>query len=243
MIQLGINVDHVATVREARGSRYPDPVFAGLQAELAGADVIRMHLTHDRRHVKEHDVERFVQNAQTRLSLECAPDEQIRDFALRVGPADVCLVPEHASQRDSAGGFDVLEHQDQLTDFVAAFEQSGIRNTLLVTANEAQIEAAARVGSAGIELDARAYCAATDPAARSVEIANLVSACDFAYSLGLTISVGRGLQYDNIQAVAAIETIDELNVGHAVIARALYFGLPEAVTQLKRLIVEARQRA
>ena len=243
MIHLGINVDHVATVRQARGSLYPDPVFAGLQAELAGADVIHMHLTVEREHIQEHDVERFVTNTQTRLVLECAAMDDIRDFALRVKPTDVCLVPELISHRDKSGGFDVINHQDQLTDFVAAFQESGIRNTLVVTPEEAQIEAAARVGSAGVELDARAYSTSSaDPAARSVEIARLVTACDFAYSLGLNIAVGRGLQYDNIQPIAAIETIEELTVGHAVIARALYFGLPEAVAEMKRRIMEARQR-
>lgn len=242
MILLGVNVDHVATVREARGSRYPDPVFAGLQAELAGADIVRMHLMADRRHIKEHDVERFAASTQTRLSLECSVNDNIREFALRARPNDVCLVPEDASQQDSFGGLDVTSHQDLLIDFVSAFQETGIRNTLLVTPDEAQIEAAARVGSAGVELDARAYAATADPASRSVEVARLVTACDFAYSLGLNIGVGRGLQYDNIQEIAAIETIEELTIGHAVIARALYFGLPEAVAEMKRLIVEARQR-
>lgn len=240
MIQLGINVDHVATVREARGSRYPDPVFAGLQAELAGADVIRMHLTSDRRHIKEDDVERFAKSAQTRLALECPMQSDFRDFALSVLPADICLVPETDEHKDAAGGFDVITHQSELQDFVAAFDGSGVRNFALVATDEAQIEAAARAGCAGVEFGARAYGATTDPATRSVELARLVTACDFAYSLGLNITVSRGLQYDNIQPIASIETIEELNVGHAVIARALYFGLPEAVAKMKRLIREVQ---
>lgn len=240
MIQLGVNVDHVATVREARGARYPDPVFAGLQSELAGADAVRMHITTDRRHIKEDDVQRFAMSAQTRLALECPLDEGIRDFALQIKPADVCLVPDSPVHADAAGGFDVLSHQAPLNDFVAAFEDSGVRNFVLVSTDDAQIEAAARAGSAGVEFDARAYAIAADPATRSVELERLVTACEFAYSLGLNISVSRGLQYDNVQAVAAIETVEELNVGHAIIARALYFGLPEAVSKMKRLIREAR---
>lgn len=242
MILLGVSVDHVATVRDARGGRYPDPVFAGLQAELAGADFIRMHLTADRRHVKDDDVERFAGSAQTRLSLEFPLDDDIRAFALRVKPADICLVPEDVAHRDTLGGFDVLGYQDLLTDFLHAFQEAGIRDTLLVSPNDAQIEAAARVGSTGIELNARAFATATDATSRSAELAKLMSACDFAYSLGLSVAVGRGLQYDNVQSVAEIATIGELSIGHAIIARALYFGLPEAVAEMKRRLSEARQR-
>jgi len=242
VILLGVNVDHVATVRNARGGRYPDPVFAGLQAELAGADFIRMHLTADKRHIQYDDAERFAASAQTRLALEFALDEEIRDFALRVRPADVCLVPEDVAHRDTLGGFDVLGYQDVLTDFLAPLQEAGIRDTLLVSPDRAQIEAAARVGSAGIELNARSYAAAKDAASRSAELAKIMSACDFAYSLGLSIAVGRGLQYDNVQGIAEIHTIEQLTIGHAIIARALYFGLPEAVAEMKHRLAEARHR-
>ncbi len=242
VILLGVNVDHVATVRNASGGSYPDPVFAGLQAELAGADFIRMQLSADRRHIQDHDVERFAASTQTHLALEFTLDEQIRDVALRVRPTGVCLVPEDIAHRDTLGGFDVIGNQDALSDFLPSLQEAGIRDLLLVSPDEAQIEAAARAGSAGIELNARAYAASTDTATRSAELSKIMSACDFAYSLGLSVAVGRGLQFDNVQAVAEIATIEELTIGHAIIARALYFGLPEAVAEMKRRLAEARQR-
>jgi pyridoxine 5-phosphate synthase len=201
-----------------------------------------MHLTADKRHIQYDDAERFAASAQTRLALEFALDEEIRDFALRVRPADVCLVPEDVAHRDTLGGFDVLGYQDVLTDFLAPLQEAGIRDTLLVSPDRAQIEAAARVGSAGIELNARSYAAAKDAASRSAELAKIMSACDFAYSLGLSIAVGRGLQYDNVQGIAEIHTIEQLTIGHAIIARALYFGLPEAVAEMKHRLAEARHR-
>lgn len=241
-ILLGVNVDHVATVRQARGTRYPDPVFAALQAELAGADGITMHLREDRRHIQDHDIERFAASAQTKLNFECAATDEMRDIALRVKPADVCLVPEKREELTTEGGLDVSSQADMLADHVAAFHEAGIATSMFIDPDEQQIEASARIGAPLIELHTGRYAEATTREVRAAELARIVSACDYAFSLGLTVNAGHGLQYDNVAAIAEIETINELNIGHAIVARALYDGLPDAVTAMKRLMVAARHQ-
>ena len=241
-IYLGVNVDHVATVREARGCGYPDPVHAALQAELAGADGITMHLREDRRHVQDHDIERFAASTQTKLNLEIAATDEMRKIALAVKPKDVCLVPEKREELTTEGGLDVVSQQDFLSDYVASLQEAGIQTSLFIDPVEAQIEATARVGAPIVELHTGSYAETDTPAARTTELSRIISACDYAFSLGLIVNAGHGLHYDNVQSIAEIETINELNIGHSLVARALYWGLPTAVSKMKRLMVEARHR-
>ena len=241
-IYLGVNVDHVATVREARGCGYPDPVHAALQAELAGADGITMHLREDRRHVQDHDIERFAASTQTKLNLEIAATDEMRKIAMAVKPKDVCLVPEKREELTTEGGLDVASQQDFLSDYVASLQEAGIQTSLFIDPVEAQIEATARVGAPIVELHTGSYAETDTPAARTTELSRIISACDYAFSLGLIVNAGHGLHYDNVQAIAEIETINELNIGHSLVARALYWGLPTAVSKMKRLMVEARHR-
>ena len=241
-IYLGVNVDHVATVREARGCGYPDPVHAALQAELAGADGITMHLREDRRHVQDHDIERFAASTQTKLNLEIAATDEMRKIAMAVKPKDVCLVPEKREELTTEGGLDVVSQQDFLSDYVASLQEAGIQTSLFIDPVEAQIEATARVGAPIVELHTGSYAETDTPAARTTELSRIISACDYAFSLGLIVNAGHGLHYDNVQAIAEIETINELNIGHSLVARALYWGLPTAVSKMKRLMVEARHR-
>ncbi len=241
-IYLGVNVDHVATIREARGVRYPDPVHIALQAELAGADSITMHLRKDRRQVQDHDIERFVASAQTKLNLEMAPTQQMVELALRFGPRNVCFVPENRQERSTVHGINVIENSSELESHVAAVQAAGISCAVFIDPDEHQIEASARLGAATVELNTGFFSAAATPVERSTELSRVMSCCDYAFSLGLTVNAGHGLHYDNVQAIAEIESINELGVGHSVVARALYAGIPAAVTKMKRLMVEARHR-
>jgi len=239
-IYLGVNVDHVATVRQARGTRYPDPVHAALQAELAGADGITMHLREDRRHIQDRDVERFAECVQTKLNFECAATDEMRDIALRIRPADVCLVPEKREELTTEGGLDVAGQRDLLRDQVGAFEEAGIATSLFIDPEQAQIDAAASVGAPVIELHTGRYAEAVSTKSRAVELARIVTACEHASRLGLIINAGHGLHYDNVQPIASIPLINELNIGHSLIARALFEGLPAAITRMKALMVAAR---
>lgn len=241
-IYLGINVDHVASIREARAVRYPDPVHVALQAELAGADSITMHLRKDRRHVQDHDIERFVASAQTKLNLEIAPTSHMVDLALKFGPKNVCLVPENRQEHTVVKGIDVSQNSDELKDYVEAIQSTGISCTIFIDPKEEQIEATARLGAATVELNTGHYSATTTAIERSTELSRIVSCCDYAFSLGLWVNAGHGLHYDNVQAIAEIESINELGIGHSVVARALYAGIPAAVAKMKRLMVEARHR-
>lgn len=241
-INLGINVDHVATIREARGVRYPDPVHIALQAELAGADSITMHLRKDRRQVQDHDIHRFVASGQTKLNLEIAPSIHMVEMALEFGPKNVCLVPENRQERTTVSGIDVCECSDELEGYVDTIQTAGINCALFIDPVEEQIEAAARLGAATVELNTGFFSAAKLTTDRSAELSRIMSCCDYAFSLGLTVNAGHGLHYDNVQAIAEIESINELGVGHSVVARALYMGIPAAVSKMKRLMVEARHR-
>jgi len=241
-IYLGVNVDHVANIREARSVRYPDPVHVALQAELAGADSITMHLRKDRLHIQDHDIQRFVASAQTKLNLEVAPSQHMIDLALQFAPKNVCLVPENRQERTAVKGIDVNQNGSELQNYVEALQSSGITCTIFIDPDEDQIEATARLGAATIELNTGHYSAAESAIARSTELARIMSCCDYAFSLGLTVNAGHGLHYDNVQAIAEIESINELGVGHSVVARALYTGIPAAVAKMKRLMVEARHR-
>ncbi len=239
-IYLGVNVDHVATVRQARGGLYPDPVHAALQAEIAGADGITMHLREDRRHIQDHDIERYAASTQSKLNLEIAATEQMLNIAKKIKPHDVCVVPEKREELTTEGGLDVVGQQNKLAEFCGELHEAGIFASLFIDPDEAQIEAAARVGAPVIELHTGRYADAKNDTERAAELASIVSASDYAYSLGLLVNAGHGLQFNNVQRIAEIESINELNVGHSLVARAMFTGLPDAVREMKRLMVEAR---
>ncbi len=238
-IHLGVNVDHVATIRQARGTPYPDPVEMALQAEQAGADGITMHLREDRRHVIESDIERMALRTRTKLNMEMAATDEMREIALRVKPADACIVPERRVELTTEGGLDVVRQRAQITDLVAAFSESGIRTSLFIDPNLRQIDASLESGAPVIELHTGKYAAA-DSRAIKQELDTIIAAAQYADSLGIIVNAGHGLHYTNAQAIAAIPEIDELNIGHSIVARAIDVGFSRAVSTMKELIIAAR---
>ena len=239
-LALGVNIDHVATVRQARLARYPDPLYAALTAEQAGADSITLHLREDRRHIQDHDVERFAASLQTRMNLEMAAIPEMVAIALRIRPSDVCLVPERRTEVTTEGGLDVLAARAALAATLPALAAAGIRVSLFIDPDPQQIDAAAAVGAPVIELHTGAYAEASGER-RAEELHRLASAARSATALGLVVNAGHGLDYHNVQPVAAIAEIAELNIGFAIIARAMHTGLAAAVRDMKRLMREARQ--
>ncbi|WP_110661538.1 pyridoxine 5'-phosphate synthase [Salinicola socius] len=239
-IQLGVNIDHVATLRQARGTRYPDPVQAALLAEEAGADGITLHLREDRRHIQERDVELIAAVLNTRMNLEMAVTEEMVALAERLKPADVCLVPEKREELTTEGGLDVTASRDVIADACARLKAAGCRVSLFIDPEPAQIQAAFEAGAPLVELHTGAY-AETTGESRRLEYERLAAAAEFADELGLVVNAGHGLNYHNVEAVAAIPGIHELNIGHAVIARALFVGLKEAVAEMKRLMVAGQE--
>jgi len=237
---LGVNVDHVATIRQARGSRYPDPVHAALQAELAGADGITMHLREDRRHIQDEDVERFAACCQTKLNFEMAATREMTDLALQIKPMDVCIVPEKREELTTEGGLDVAGNANAITALSSELASSDIRVSLFIDADEAQIDASAKAGAPYIELHTGSYAEASSPAEQYAELKKIKHAASYAASLGLIVNAGHGLTRHNVAPIAAIPEVHELNIGHALIADALFTGLPEAVRQMRKLILEAR---
>ncbi len=239
-IALGVNVDHVATVRNARRARHPDPVHAALLAEQAGADSITMHLREDRRHIIDRDPFNFAQLMQTRLNLEMAVTPEMLSIAQRLRPSDCCLVPEKRSEVTTEGGLDVAGQQSAMQDAVAYLAAAGIRVSLFIDPDVAQIKAARSVGAPVIELHTGAYAGARG-AELGRELERLRVAARQAAQLGLTVHAGHGLDYHNVQPVAAIPEIVELNIGYAIVGRALFTGLAEAVREMKALMLAARR--
>ncbi len=238
-IALGVNVDHVATVRQARRARHPDPVHAALVAEQAGADSITMHLREDRRHIIDQDPFALQMLMQTRLNLEMAVTREMIGIASKLKPTDCCLVPEQRTEITTEGGLDVLRDPARLRDSVAELASAGIRVSLFIDPDPQQIEGARASGAPVIELHTGAYSHATG-AARALELQRLQNAARQAASIGLVVHAGHGLDYQNVQPVAAIAEIVELNIGHAIIARALFSGLAGAVRDMKALMLAAR---
>ena len=238
-LALGVNIDHVATVRQARRARFPDPLLAALVAEQAGADSITLHLREDRRHIQDHDVERFAASLQTRMNLEMAALPEMVAVARRIRPADVCLVPERRAEVTTEGGLNVVAGGRGLADAVAALGAAGIRVSLFIDPDPRQIEAALELGAPAIELHTGAYAEAAGER-RAEELHRLASAARSAAAAGLIVNAGHGLDYHNVQPVAAIPAIAELNIGFAIVARALFGGLDAAVREMKRLMREAR---
>jgi pyridoxine 5-phosphate synthase len=239
LIRLGVNIDHVATLRQARGGAYPDPLYAAFQAAEAGADGITMHLREDRRHVQDRDVWRVREHVACRLNLEMAATDEMVGIATAVRPDDCCLVPESRAEITTEGGLDVRASQERLRDVCAQLGGMDIRGSLFIDPEPAQVEAACRVGARAVEIHTGRYANAGG-ADRGREHAAVVEAIHQACDAGLLANAGHGLDYHNVQPVAAIAGVHELNIGHAIIARALSSGLPDAVREMKRLIREAR---
>lgn len=238
-IALGVNIDHVATLRQARRARYPDPVHAALAAEQAGADNITLHLREDRRHIQDADVEALRGLLQTRMNLEMAVTDEMIAIARRIRPADCCLVPERRAEVTTEGGLDIAGQVGRLTESCALLAASGIRVALFVDPDPAQIDACARVRAPVVELHTGRYCEAQGATAAR-ELERLRAAARLAASLGLEVHAGHGLHYQNVAPIAAIPEIVELNIGHAIIARAVFAGLADAVRDMKALMVAAR---
>ncbi|MGD9889275.1 MAG: pyridoxine 5'-phosphate synthase [Halothiobacillaceae bacterium] len=236
---LGLNIDHVATVRQARGEIYPEPVHAALLAEQFGADSITLHLREDRRHIQDRDVEVLRGLLQTRMNLEMAVTDEMLGIAERIKPQDCCLVPEKREELTTEGGLDVLGQEARMLDACSRMREAGVRVSLFIDADKAQIEAAVRVGAPVIEIHTGHYATARGEA-QQAELARIREAALYAASLGLHVNAGHGLHYHNVQPIAAIPEMRELNIGHAIIARAIFSGLGEAVREMKRLMLEVR---
>ena len=239
VIDLGVNIDHIATVRNARGTVYPDPLRAALLAEQAGADLITLHLREDRRHIKDADVLAIRPQLATRMNLEAAVTKEMIDFACQVKPQDVCLVPERREEVTTEGGLDVIRYFNEVEAAVKQLKGEGIRVSLFIDADEAQIEAAARTGATVIELHTGRYAEAEgEEVAREIERIKVGVAAGVKH--GLVVNAGHGLHYTNVQPIAAIKDIAELNIGHAIVAHALFAGWENAVREMKAIMVAAR---
>lgn len=233
---LAVNVDHVATLRQARLGSQPDPVTAAALAELAGARAIIVHLREDRRHIQDRDVRLLRETIKTRLHLEMAATEEMRGIALATKPDMVCLVPEKRRELTTEGGLGVVGREAELTDFVAELAGAGIPTSLFIDPEPAQIAASAKVGAAFVELHTGAYSDAATPTARQVELTRLRTAIPVARQAGLGVNLGHGLDYDNIHAFAATSGISEYSIGHSIMARAIMTGLTEAVSTMAAIV-------
>lgn len=242
-LRLGVNIDHVATVRNARGASYPDPVRAAVLAEAAGADGITAHLREDRRHISDTDIERLMQGLKLPLNLEMAATDEMQKIALRHRPHAVCMVPENRQEVTTEGGLDVAGAEARLGTFIAPLREAGIRVSLFIGHEPAQIEAAARIGAAVVELHTGAYCDfhyAGETAQRDAELARLAEGAALAASLGLEVHAGHGLTYETVAPIAALPQVMELNIGHFLIGEAIFRGLEGAIAEMRRLMDEAR---
>ncbi|MFC0398624.1 pyridoxine 5'-phosphate synthase [Paraburkholderia rhizosphaerae] len=243
VIDLGVNIDHVATLRNVRGTSYPDPIRAALAAEEAGADAITLHLREDRRHIVDADVRALRPQLKTRMNLECAVTQEMLDIACEVRPHDVCLVPEKRAELTTEGGLDVAGHFDAVRAACKQLADVGSRVSLFIDAQETQIRAAHEAGAPVIELHTGQYAQAHDEAAQQREYERVVQAVELGRSLGLKVNAGHGLHYTNVQQIAAIEGIVELNIGHAIVAHAIFAGWDNAVREMKAIMVAARLAA
>ena len=242
-LRLGVNIDHVATVRNARGSAYPDPVRAAKLAEDAGADGITAHLREDRRHISDSDIERLMEVLTLPLNFEMAATPEMQAIALRHRPHAVCIVPERREERTTEGGLEVAREENRLAHFIAPLREAGCRVSIFIAADARQIEAAHRIGAAVVELHTGAYCdahAEGQIAERDAELERLRQMASFAHSLGLEVHAGHGLTYDTVAPVAAFPEVLELNIGHFLIGEAIFRGLGPAIAEMRRIMDEAR---
>ncbi|ATM94824.1 pyridoxine 5'-phosphate synthase [Yersinia frederiksenii] len=238
---LGVNIDHIATLRNARGTIYPDPVQAAFIAEQAGADGITVHLREDRRHITDRDVRILRQTIQTRMNLEMAVTDEMVDIACELQPHFCCLVPEKRQEVTTEGGLDVAGQIDKMTIAVSRLSEAGILVSLFIDADMRQIDAAVTVGAPYIEIHTGAYADATSDLARQAELVRIAKAATYAAGKGLKVNAGHGLTYHNVQPIAALPEMHELNIGHAIIGQAVMSGLATAVTEMKVLMREARR--
>lgn len=240
MIDLGVNIDHVATLRQARKTTYPDPVEAALIAEAAGADAITLHLREDRRHIQDNDVAVLRERLTTRMNLESAVTDEMIAIALKTKPHDICLVPERREELTTEGGLDVIRHFDQIKRVCQQLVDAGIRVSLFINADEYQIDAAARAGAPVIEIHTGSYADATTLEQQRHHLSAIQIAVRQGVNLGLKVNAGHGLHYENVQQIAGIADIAELNIGHAIVGRAIFVGFAQAVKEMKQLMVDAR---
>lgn len=243
LIDLGINIDHVATLRNARGTFYPDPLQAALLAEEAGADCITLHMREDRRHIKDADVERIRPQLVTRMNLETAVTQEMLDFACRIKPQDVCLVPERREELTTEGGLDVIKYFSQVKAAVKQLQTEGIRVSLFIDADANQIQAAAESGATVIEIHTGRYADATEPVSQELELTRVRSGVFEGVKRGLKVNAGHGLHYTNVLSIAAIPEVAELNIGHAIVAQAVFVGWEKAIRDMKAIMVKARLSA
>ena len=234
---LGVNIDHVATLRQSRGGRYPEPIQAALVAEQAGADAITLHLREDRRHIQDRDVQMLSDILQTRMNLEMAATAEMAAIAARFRPHDCCLVPEKREELTTEGGLDVAGNLDHLKEYCGELKDAGIRVSLFIDADPKQLDAACEVGAPVVEIHTGHYADAHDDRSRQSELERIVTAVAHGRQLGLQVNAGHGLDYHNVKAITAIEGITELNIGHAIVCRAVFTGLEQAVREMKGLLV------
>lgn len=238
-LALGLNIDHVATLRQARGTRYPDPVHAALLAEQQGADSITLHIREDRRHIQERDLALLMETHQTKINLEMAVTDEMLAMAVKYRPQDVCLVPEKREELTTEGGLDVAGQFERVRQACTLLGDAGIRVSLFIEADSKQIQAAKDAGAPVIEIHTGHYAELSGSAQQS-ELAKIQAGAIFAERLGLIVNGGHGLHYHNVQAIAQIPQMEELNIGHAIISEAVFKGLAEAVREMKALMMAAR---
>jgi pyridoxine 5-phosphate synthase len=242
-LRLGVNIDHVATLRNARGGEYPDPVRAALLAEEAGADGITAHLREDRRHILDSDIDRLMEKLRVPLNFEMAATEEMQAIALRHTPHAVCIVPEKREERTTEGGLEVARDENKLADYIAPLRDAGCRVSIFIAADERQITAAHRIGAQVIELHTGAYCDAHAEGRfeeRDRELETMRDMATYAHSLGLEVHAGHGLAYDTVAPVAAFPEVVELNIGHFLIGESVFRGLGPAISEMRRLMDAAR---
>ena len=242
-LRLGVNIDHVATVRNARGGVCPDPLRAALLAEAAGADGITAHLREDRRHITDRDIDALMNGLNVPLNFEMAATKEMQEIALRYVPNAVCIVPEKREERTTEGGLEIAREENKIGDFIAPLREAGCRVSIFIAADQRQIESAARIGAPVIELHTGAYCDANAEGRfedRDIELLRLQKMSDFANSLGLEVHAGHGLTFDCVKPIAIIPQVMELNIGHFLIGESIFIGLEGAIKKMRNLMNEAR---
>lgn len=240
-ILLGVNIDHIASLRQARGTRYPEPAHACMVCEQAGADAITIHLREDRRHIQDRDVWLLKDIIQTRMNLEMAVTDEMVGIALQVKPEDCCLVPERREELTTEGGLDVIRYEQQITAACQKLAENNTRVSLFIDADFAQLDAAARTGAPVVEIHTGHYGDAETAEDRSKELSRIVAAVEHAKQLGFVVNAGHGLDYHNVAAIAAITDVNELNIGHSIVSESVFTGLEQAVMKMKQLMLGARE--
>ncbi len=243
MIQLGVNIDHIATIRQARGTKYPSPVQAALLAEYAGADAITLHLREDRRHIQDRDLEILKEVLTTRMNLEMAVTDEMLDIAVKTKPHDVCLVPERRQEITTEGGLDVIKHFDKVQHACSILREQGIRVSLFINTDNNQIQAAKEAGAPVIELHTGQFAELEHESEQQIELSKIKQAVIYGNQLGLRVNAGHGLNYKNTHFIASIPGVSELNIGHAIVAHALFVGWENAVREMKQIITSTAYKS